>query len=314
MLERISGTENIVFKPKFIERYKSLLEDRYDEFIAYSLSWQRKCIRVNTLKMSVPELVARLEKHWRLQPIPWCKDGFYIEGERYDVGNLLEHALGYIYVQESASMIPPLVLDPQLDEHILDMCASPGSKTTQLAQYLQNSGMVVANDISHERLAPLGLNLQRCGVLNTVITMMRGTHFSGFAFDKILVDAPCSGVGTIRRSLRTIQQWNPNVVKVLSGQQKQLVKTAFSNLKAGGVMVYSTCTLEPEEDEGVVSWLLQHEPTASIEKIELNIKRSSCVTGFDGVTYHPDVKHCLRMWPMDNDSEGFFVARIMKNI
>ncbi len=312
MLERIPGTEDIVFKPRFVERYRKLLGERYDEFIAYSLSWQRKCIRINTLKIQVPELVARLEKNWDLQQIPWCTEGFYISGKRYDVGNLLEHSLGYIYVQESASMIPPLVLEPMQDDIILDMCASPGSKTTQMAQYMQNTGVLVANDVSHERLAPLGLNLQRCGASNVIITMMKGTRFSGFSFDRILVDAPCSGTGTIRRSLRTINEWNPDMVRVLAGQQKALISTAFANLKPGGAMVYSTCSLEPEEDEGVISWLLEKEPAASVERIELNIRRSPCIMEFDGAVFHPDANRCLRIWPQDNDSEGFFVAKIRK--
>ena len=312
MPERIAGTESIVFKPKFVERYKELLDDRYDEFIEYSLSWIRKCIRINTLKMDVPELKDRLNDNWALTQIPWCKEGFYISGTRYDVGNLLEHSLGYIYIQESASMIPPIVLDPKENESILDLCASPGSKTSQIAQYMKNTGVLVANDISHDRLAPLGLNLQRCGISNAVITMMKGTYFKNYQFDKILVDGPCSGVGTIRRSLKTIQKWNPNVVKFLAGQQKALVATAFSNLKLGGTMVYSTCTLEPEEDEGVVSWLLEKEENARLEKIDLDIKRSSPVTSFGGMEYSTETKKCLRIWPMDNDSEGFFVAKITK--
>ncbi|MBI4441478.1 NOL1/NOP2/sun family putative RNA methylase [Candidatus Woesearchaeota archaeon] len=311
MPERIPGTERLLFKPKFIERYQSLLGDRYNDFITYSLSWIRKCIRVNTLKISVPDLVARL-KNWRLTPISWCREGFYIEGSRYDVGNLLEHVLGYIYIQESASMIPPVVLDPQPGDRVLDLCASPGSKTSQLAQYMNNSGVLLANDISHDRLAPLGLNLQRCGVTNVVVTMMTGQRLAGLQFDRILVDAPCSGVGTIRRSLRTIRQWNPQVIKVMAVQQRKLLKAGFGNLKPGGVLVYSTCTLEPEEDEGVVSWLLDNEPAATVEKIEMDIKRSSCVTEFDGIHYRPEVKNCLRLWPQDNDSEGFFVAKIRK--
>ena len=142
--------------------------------------------------------------------------------------------------------------------------------------------------------------------------MMKGTRFKGFQFDRILVDAPCSGVGTIRRSLKTIQQWNPNMIRMLAGQQKRLLATAFDNVKPGGIIVYSTCTLEPEEDEGVVSWLLEKEETASLEKIKLPLTRSPPVISFGRVEYHPDVKHCLRIWPQDNDSEGFFVAKIRK--
>jgi 16S rRNA C967 or C1407 C5-methylase (RsmB/RsmF family) len=157
-----------------------------------------------------------------LAQIPWCKEGFWIEHEkgRLDVGNTIEHNLGYYYVQESASMIPPIVLDPKPGEKVLDLCASPGSKASQIAQYMDNKGVLVANDVSGMRLAALGINLQRLGILNCVITQMKGERLKGIEFDKILVDAPCSGTGTIRKSIKTIRMWNPNTIKNIAGQQK----------------------------------------------------------------------------------------------
>ena len=298
-------------KPKFIERYKELAPD-YDEFIKYSFSYLRRSIRVNTLKISIKELKERLKDRWELTPIPWCKEGFWIEGKRRDIGNTLEHSLGYIYVQEAVSMIPPIVLDPKPNETNLDMCAAPGSKATQIAQYMKNKGVLIANDYKGDRIASLGINVQRMGITNTIITLMQGWWFKNMEFDKILVDAPCSGTGTIRKSLKTINIWNQNMVRRLAGTQKQLLQTGFNNLKPGGTLVYSTCTLEPEECEGIVSHLLDNNETATLEKIELPLKRSKPITEFNDQTYNKEVKNCLRLWPQDNDSEGFFVTKIKK--
>ncbi|MBT4824293.1 RsmB/NOP family class I SAM-dependent RNA methyltransferase [Candidatus Woesearchaeota archaeon] len=329
MSKQISKTEDIEFKPKFIERYSKLTN--FEEFKKVSLTFLRRSIRVNTLKITVAELKKKIEDKWILEPIPWCKNGFWIEhkGEekededgnieivkRRDVGNLHGHMLGYFYIQEAASMIPPLVLDPKPGEMVLDLCASPGSKTTQIGMYMKNKGILVANDYKYDRIKSLGLNVQRCGLSNCVITLMMGHLLKKMGeeiFDKILVDAPCSGTGTIRKSFKTLRIWNPNIVKRISGQQKQLIETGFKLLKKGGTMVYSTCTLEPEEDEGIISWLLEKYDNAKVEKIELKgLKRSEPVMEFDGVKYNSQVKDCLRIWPQDNDTEGFFVSKIRK--
>jgi tRNA (cytosine49-C5)-methyltransferase len=309
--------EKVEFKEKFIERYQKLTD--WDEFKKYSLSFLRRSIRVNTLKISIEDLKARMQDTWKLDPIPWCNEGFWIdhkgigENHRRDVGNTAEHQLGYIYIQEAASMIPPLVLDPQPGEVILDMCAAPGSKTTQISQYMKNEGLLVANDYKGIRVAPLGINIQRMGITNTMITLMEGRYFKDLQFDRILVDAPCSGTGTIRKSFKTLRIWNPGVIKRLAGTQKQLIISAFENLKPGGTMVYSTCSCEPMENEAVVSHLLETKEDAELLDIELNLKRSKPILEFEGTTYHPDVKKCLRIWPQDNDTEGFFITKIKKN-
>ncbi|NQV08633.1 RsmB/NOP family class I SAM-dependent RNA methyltransferase, partial [Candidatus Woesearchaeota archaeon] len=270
-------------------------------------------IRVNTLKISVEECKKRLEAlNWILKQIPWCKEGFWIEGERRDVGNLKEHLLGYIYIQEAASMIPPVVLVPKPGDKVLDMCAAPGSKTTQLAQYMKNKGVLVCNDYKGMRIKPLGINIQKSGITNNIITLMHGQWFKDHEFDKILVDAPCSGTGTIRKSLKTLRIWNPIMIKRLAGTQKQLIEKAFNNLKKGGMLVYSTCTMEPEEDEGIISHLLNKYKDAEIQDIKLNIKSSKPITEFNKEKYNKEVKKCLRVWPQDNDTEGFFVAKIKK--
>ncbi len=295
------------WKKKFIERYKNLTD--LDIFLDFSLKPLRKCFRVNTLKTTVKEIKLRFRE---LEPVPWFNKGFWVNGE--GIGNLPEHFLGYIYLQEAASMIPPVVLNPKEDDMILDLCASPGSKTTQTAAMMNNKGLIVANDNQIVRLKPLQINLQRCGVSNTVITLMEGRWFNNYTkkFDRIMVDAPCSGIGTLRKSLKTIEWWNPNFIKKMAGIQKQLLSTAFNLLKERGTLVYSTCTLEPEENEGVVNHLLENFDNVKIEKIELDIKRSNPILEFENQQYSSEIKNCLRIWPQDNDTEGFFVAKIKK--
>ncbi len=313
MLKPFPDADKFIFKDKFIERYSRLTD--WDEFKKYTLSFLRKSIRVNTLKISVEECAKRLQSDWKLEPVLWCKEGFFIEhkGGRRDVGNTLEHALGYYYVQEAASMIPPVVLDPQPGDIVLDMAASPGSKASQIAQYMKNKGIVVANDVKGDRLAALGINLQRIGSYNHITTLMQGEKFAetGVMFDKILLDAPCSGTGTIRKSPKTIMMWNPDMVKRLSRVQRKLIMTAWKCLKPGGTLVYSTCSTEPEENEAVVSYLLENAKDAKMLEIDLPIK-SQPVMEFEGEVYNPEVHNCLRMWPQDNDTEGFFVAGIRK--
>ncbi|MFH1398575.1 MAG: NOL1/NOP2/sun family putative RNA methylase [Candidatus Woesearchaeota archaeon] len=314
-LRKIPDSENISIKDAFEERYRSLLGERYSKFIEYSLCYLRKSIRVNTLKISVSRVKTRL-KDWQLKQVPWCKEGFWIEhiDGRRDVGNLLEHVLGYIYVQEAASMIPPIVLGPKAGEVVLDMCAAPGSKSTQLAQMMNNQGVLVANDLTTARISPLSINLQRCGVSNCVATLMHGNSFKKLenSFDKVLVDAPCSGTGTIRKSLGTLEMWNPNMIGRLAATQKKLLESGFLCLKSGGVMVYSTCTLEPEEDEAVVDYLLNKYGNAKLQSIKMDIKRSDPITRFESKKYSEETNKCLRIWPQDNDTEGFFVAKIKK--
>jgi len=309
--------EEVEFKKKFIERYSKFTD--FEKFKELSLRRPKRSIRVNTLKISVEEIKHRLKNEWHLEPIPWCKEGFWIEhrgeGEekRKDVGNLIEHSLGYIYIQEASSMIPPLVLDPKPGELVLDMCAAPGSKCSQIAMYMENKGLLVANDYKGMRIAPLGINLQKSGLTNSIITLMEGRFFKGFEFDRILVDAPCSGTGTISKSLGTIKMWNANAIKRLAGAQKQLLETAFNNLKPGGRIVYSTCSCEPEEDEGVVSFLVDKYPDAKVEKIHVSgLKTSPPIMEFDGKVFNEQVKNCLRIWPQDNDTDGFFVTKIIK--
>lgn len=311
-----------LIKPAFKERYEQLLGPTcYQQFEDYSFSYIRKSIRVNTLKCDIQTLQKRLEERWHLEQVPWCPEGFWIsfkgddnQEKRFDIGNIPEHALGYFYVQDAASMIPPVVLQPQPGELVLDMCAAPGSKTSQLAAMMKNEGLVLANDLQGSRLPALGLNLQRVGAKNAMVTKMAGQRFEkkGILFDKILVDAPCSGTGTIRKSMKVLEMWSPKLVQRIAKEQKKLIEAAFNALRPGGEMVYSTCTQEPEENEAVVSWLLERHENATLMDINLDIKRSTPIKEFNEETYHASVEKTLRIYPYDNDTEGFFVAKIKK--
>ena len=311
MLKPILGREELVVKEEFQKRYRQLLGSEYDKFMDYSTSYIRRSMRVNTLKKEKKQLLELL-KEWQLSQVPWCPDGYWIIGNRLDIGNLPEHIMGYFYVQEAASMIPPEVLQPKSGEIVLDMCAAPGSKTTQMAAMMQNQGVIIANDVNGDRIKALGLNLNRNGVSNTIITHNEGKAIKKIEFDKVLLDAPCSATGTIRRNFKVAAQYNYTTVERLAAIQKGLIRHCFKLLKPEGTMVYSTCSMEPLEDESIIDYLLQTEPEAKIQKIELDIKRSVPITEFDGQNFNDEVKKCLRIWPQDNDTEGFFVTKITK--
>lgn len=297
------------FKKDFIERYRKLTN--WKEFREACTKRLRRSIRVNTLKISIEELIPRLE-NYTLTQIPFCKEGFYIEGEQMDIGNLPEHTLGYFYVQEAASMIPPLVLQPEKHAFILDMAAAPGSKTTQLSALMENTGIIIANDYKYQRLKPLTINTQRCGCKNVIMTISKGHRIKDIQFDKILLDAPCSGTGGIAKSLRTLQIYNTDMIKKLAMEQRRLILSAYSLLKTKGTLVYSTCSLEPHENEAVINNLLKN-TDAKLEKIEIkNLKRSEPVLEFENESYSSEINKCLRIWPQDNNTEGFFVAKITK--
>ncbi len=308
-------------KLKFEQRYKALLrsDEEYNKFLKYSFSFQKDSFRINRIKVKSDEgirkIINNLKRFFKLKQIPWFKYGYFYEGERRDIGNTLEHMLGYIYVQEAASMLPAIILNPNKNDRVLDIAAAPGSKTTLISQLMDNEGIIVANDPDFQRVKALSMNIQRMGSTNIVITNRDGLKIND-SFSKILVDAPCSGTGTIRKSLKTIQMWNPNMIKRLSKLQKKLIEHAFNMLDEGGVLVYSTCTLEPEEDEGVVNFLINKYENAELENLRnlnLNIKSSEPIVGFEGKEFDSRVRKCLRIWPQDNNTDGFFVARIKKS-
>lgn len=296
-----------------------LLGDRVEEFLNWMETPLKTGIRVNTLKIGVEELVKRLEMQgFRLSPIDFYPCGFEVEEAPFEIGKTIEHFLGYYYVQQKASMIPPLILNPKPGEFVLDIAAAPGSKTTQMAQMMKNQGVIVANDISIERVRALSHNIDKLGVLNAIVTELDGYKFGRFLegrMDKILIDAPCSALGTLHKTYEPLRWWSWGVVGNLVRTQKGLILAAYRALKPGGIMVYSTCTLVPEENEGVVNFLLTRHPEAEILEIpDFGLKMQEGILRWKRNIYDERVRKTRRLYPFENQTEGFFFAKIRKPI
>ena len=321
-------------KPLFLERMKELLGKDFNSYMAILKKEPVRSLRCNTLKISVEELKKRLEsKGWEIkQPFKSFPEIMIIEGvggrgdgggeeitnlQPGELGRALEHLLGYYYIQEIASMLPALVLNLKENERILDLCASPGSKTTQIAARMNNTGLIIANEVKFGRIKILSANTERCGVMNMLITKRDGIALckrfkeENFLFDKILLDAPCSGEGTIRSVPKGLEMWNIKTIENLSKLQKSLIASAIEILKPNGELVYSTCTHAPEENEGVVDFALRNF-NIKIEKANLPIKTRSGITKWKEKEYLEDVKFSCRIYPQDADTEGFFIAKMRK--
>jgi len=311
-------------KPEFEERMNLLLKDKsdYSNYFQTIQREPRNFIRCNTLKISPEDLLEKLKaKEWKVvQPFKNHPEIMLIESELKpgEIGKSREHLLGYYYVQEIVSMMPILALNLKKEGNFLDLCSAPGSKTTQAAASMSNGGLIIANDSSPGRTRILAANLERMGVSNTVITAEDGILLcrkimerSKIKFDKILLDAPCSGEGTIRSSRSAAEDWNIKLVESLSRKQKNLIEEAFLALKVDGEMIYSTCTHAPEENEEIVNFLLENYD-AEIISINLPIKTRNGITEWKGVKYDESLKNAHRIYPQDNDSEGFFLCKIKK--
>jgi NOL1/NOP2/sun family putative RNA methylase len=266
------------------------------------------------LKAKRDEILLLL-KDLKIKSLPFYNNGFLLQ-EKTRFGNHITHNLGMIYIQEIASMIPVVVLDPKPDEVVLDLCAAPGSKTTQIAQSMENSGLLVANEINRKRAQGLIHNIKRCGLLNEAVIILRGQRIDKILpdyFDRILIDAPCSAEGTIRKSKAVLYHWGLKNIQRMAKIQKGLIVSGFRALQPGGTMVYSTCTLAPEENEGVVAYLLDRFPEAEIMPITIpNFKIRPGITKWQGETFDKRLKSCARILPQDNDTAPFFIARIIK--
>ncbi len=319
-----------------------LNKDQLGNFVNACNRPLRKSIRVNTLKITLDEFKKIFQQYeLNLEPIPWCPTGFWLsaitkEGSQNlgNLGNLAEHLQGLFYIQESSSMLPPMALlnrdslakrtaisthsDNESGESrqslldispayplILDFAAAPGSKTTQLASMVENAGLILANEISSSRIKVLHANLVRCGVTNTCMTQFDGRklgeRLSG-QFDFVLLDAPCSGEGTVRKDVNALKLWHLSNIMLMADLQKQLILTAYQCLKPGGRLVYSTCTLSPEENQQIANYLLS-ETDANVEELgEL----------FNGAKKARTPQGFLHVLPQTYDSEGFFVAAFNK--
>ena len=286
-------------KPEFEKRIKELLKDEKD-FEAYKkiiYEKPRNFIRCNTLKISTENLVKRLSEKWKIsQPFKEHPEIILINSSLNpgEIGKSIEHILGYYYVQEISSMMSVIALNPKKEEFVLDLCAAPGSKTTQMAACMENKGTIIANDLKLDRIKILSANLQRCGVSNTITTFNDAIALcsrlaeKGYKFDKILVDAPCSGEGTFRSVLSTFKTWNPNVIISYQRLQKKLVEFALKCLKKDGILVYSTCTHAPEENEEVVDFIIKKFPV-DIEETKLPLKTRQGILSWQGKEFDKSI-------------------------
>jgi len=317
-------SQKLILKDLFVERMEKILGEVEFERYKKSLETQLpNSIRCNTLKITPEILKERLQKKgWEIErPFKEFPEIFIVKNELEpgELGRALEHLLGYYYIQEISSMMPIIVLKPKPNELVLDLCASPGSKTTQTASEMKNTGTIIANDVSISRLKILSSNLEKCGVTNTIITrkdaldLCKKLKQEGFEFDKILLDAPCSGEGTLKSSPKTALMWNINTIKYLSKIQKRMIIESFNILKIGGEMIYSTCTHAPEENEEIIEFALnEFKNKIRIEKIKLPLKFREGIEKWGEKKFSKEIKDCCRIYPQDGITEGFFITKIKK--
>ncbi|MBI4447509.1 RsmB/NOP family class I SAM-dependent RNA methyltransferase [Candidatus Woesearchaeota archaeon] len=278
----------------FIERYSQLGWD-------YTETKMRESLWVNTSKIRVEELKARLEKkRIILKKIPFLEKGFLVESKRFSLSSTQEYLQGFFHMQEAASQLPVQALQPK--GLVLDMCAAPGGKTAQIALQAE---AVVALESQQKRMQALLNNLERLGIKNCIAYNIDARKFEGVEFDKILLDAPCSGnCAKDRRwfSKQTISNFEKN-----SKIQKELLSTAYDLLKEGGEILYSTCSLEPEENELVVDWAIKN---LGLKTMKLDSYGSEGLTQIFNKKLSEEIKLCKRIWP--SQTQGFFMAKLKK--
>jgi NOL1/NOP2/sun family putative RNA methylase len=243
----------------FLDRMQKTLGSEFEAFLSsYDLP-PRKGIRVNTLKITPKEF----EKitPFALRPIPWEENGFFVSEEK--LGGYIEHFAGLYYVQEPSAMCAAPLLDVKPYERVLDLCSAPGGKGTRLAQATEGKGIVILNEINFSRAKILSSNVERMGIRNAIVTCADpkslAQKFAGY-FDKILVDAPCSGEGMFKKEENAIPEWSEQNVALCAARQKEILQCAHVMLKGGGKLVYSTCTFAEEEDEEQIKNFLQCHP------------------------------------------------------
>ncbi|PID31937.1 rRNA cytosine-C5-methyltransferase [Candidatus Saccharibacteria bacterium] len=276
-------------------------------------------VRVNTLATGVDTAISQLRKlGWRGAQYAWCPEGLSIDVGLEAVRDSQLASAGQVYIQNAASWLPVLALDPRPNETILDVCAAPGGKTSHIAAAANNQVSITANDNSRPRLSRLRANMQRMGVDHIKYTLFDATQLGrrldGQLFDKILLDAPCSGEGMLRYdSNADFATWSVAQIKRLQQLQKRLIVQAWRLLKPGGRLVYSTCTIAPEENEAVVDYVLRRYPDAVVQRpaIESELPLAKPLLRWGSRTYDSRVGQTLRVVP-DTSLEAFYVAQLQK--
>ena len=281
-----------------------------EEFPAYLESLQRPravALRFNPLKtLDLPQLP------FLMDAVPWADWGYYYDPQARP-GLHVWHEAGLYYLQEASAMAPVQLLDPQPGELVCDLCAAPGGKTTQIAGKMQGRGLLVCNEINPKRARILSRNIERMGVANALVLNHHPAdlenHFTA-AFDRVLVDAPCSGEGMFRKEEAAVTDWSPETVRMCANRQAEILSTAAKLLRPGGRLVYSTCTFAPEEDEGAVSAFLRLHPEFSVEQVEapaLSPGRPELIED-----PAPGLEHTFRLWPHHQHGEGHYAAVLHK--
>jgi len=294
----------------FKQKMKMLMQDEYDAFIRSYDCPKYSALRVNTLKVSIDEF--KKLSPFKLEPIEWVEEGFYFDTEDFP-GKHAFHFAGLFYIQEPSAMAVARVLDAQPGEKILDLCAAPGGKSTQIACAMQGEGLLVSNEIIPSRAAILAENMERFGVKNAVIVNESPDRLAGVLagfFDKILVDAPCSGEGMFRKEPAACSEWSEEAPLACSKRQLKILNEAVKMLKPGGKLVYSTCTFSPEENEGVIEQFLQSH--ADFELCDTPYMDSMDHGRPGWVNGREELKKCIRIWPHKQKGEGHFIALLQK--
>ena len=277
---------------EFEKKMKAFLGNEWDDFL-YSYDNNRfQALRFNTLKVQSTEERMRILKVLGIssdKKVSWADEAYYFD-ENVRPGKHPYHEMGLYYIQEPSAMSAAALLAPKPGMRVLDLCAAPGGKSTQLATYLGDSGLLVSNEINTQRSRILSQNIERMGIKNAIVTnedsFVLASHFLGF-FNAIQVDAPCSGEGMFRKLPEAIEQWSMENVAICAARQKEILDNAAVMLKPGGVIVYSTCTFSKEENEDVIEYFLERHPDFTLEEME-------------------------RFWPHKVDGEGHFVAKLVR--
>jgi len=303
----------------FLARMSVLLGDEYTAFLESYNQSPTISLRVNTLKLT--PLSFKQLSPFSLSTIPWCSSGFIvdaIENTRLysSPGKHPYHSAGLYYMQEPSAMAAIEVLAPQPGERVLDLAAAPGGKTTHIAASMKNEGLLVANEINSKRVWDLAENLERCGVRNTIITnetpFRLANHFGSF-FDRVLLDAPCSGEGMLRKSEVARNEWKYELVKSCAQRQSAILEEASRLVRPGGWLEYTTCTFSVEENEGVIVKFLEDHPEFILSSIPHSPGYKSGRPEWVGLPKEHGINLAVRLWPHHLQGEGHFIALLHKN-
>jgi len=304
-------------RDRFLARAAAVWSVRPQDAERWLSGERRSSLRINTLADRPAEaILADLRKVVELQPIPWCAEAFHILGDKRRVTESQPHADGEVYVMNASSLVPGLALDPRPDQDILDVCAAPGGKAAHIAALTGNNARLRVNDSISSRINKLKEVIDLLGVHVDEVSSHPGQYLDKFvadSFDRILLDAQCSGEGMADLSRSdALRFWTPERIEQMSRLQQRMLVAAFKRLRPGGILVYSTCTIAPEENEAPVDHLLRHHPRAVVEPIELEIPGTMPgLARWEGREYHPDLRHALRVVPSPW-MEAFFVCRIRR--